>query len=73
MIIAIWVGALVAYLAFRLWYDGLGKPLTPDEIAHFSQLVQDQRRSGLEQPADSCHACASLWKRMTARNSSWST
>ena len=36
MTVAIWVGALVAYLAFRLWYDGLvRKPLTPDEIAHF--------------------------------------
>ena len=47
MIIAIWVGALVAYLAFRLWYDGLGKPLTPDEIAHFSQAFQDSADKGL--------------------------
>ena len=47
MIIAIWVGALVAYLAFRLWYDGLGKPLTPDEIAHFSQAFQDSADEGL--------------------------
>ena len=27
MAIAIWVGALLAYLAFRLWYDGLRKLL----------------------------------------------
>ena len=47
MIIAIWVGALVAYLAFRLWYDGLGKPLTPDEIAHFSKAFQDSADKGL--------------------------
>lgn len=47
MIIEIWVGALVAYLAFRLWYDGLGKPLTPDEIAHFSQAFQDSADKGL--------------------------
>ena len=47
MTIAIWLGALVAYLVFRLWYDGLGKPLTPDEIAHFSQLIQDSADQGL--------------------------
>ena len=47
MTIAIWLGALVAYLVFRLRYDGLGKPLTPDEIAHFSQLIQDSADQGL--------------------------
>lgn len=47
MIIAIWVGALVAYLAFRLWYDGVGKPLTPDEIAHFLQIIQSSGDEGL--------------------------
>ena len=41
MMIALWVVALVIYLAFRLWYDGLKKPLTPDEVAHFSAVFQD--------------------------------
>ena len=46
MEIAIWVVAAMIYLAFRLWYDGFGKPLTPDEIDHFLQLVQDRAGQG---------------------------
>ena len=46
MEIGIWVVAAMIYLAFRLWYDGLGKPLTPDEIDHFLQLVQDRAGHG---------------------------
>ena len=46
MEIAIWVVAAMIYLAFRLWYDGLGKPLTPDEIEHFLQLVQGRAGPG---------------------------
>ena len=47
MMISIWVAALVVYLTFRLWYDGLGKPLTPDEIAHFSAVFQESADNGL--------------------------
>ncbi len=47
MTIAIWGAAVLAYLAFRLWYDGLGKPLTADEIAHFAQVIQDSADEGL--------------------------
>lgn len=42
MTIAIWILTALIYLAFRLWYDGLGKPLTPGEIEHYSQLVTEQ-------------------------------
>jgi hypothetical protein len=47
MTIAIWILAAMTYLAFRLWYDGLGKPLTVDEIAHFSQIIQERAGEGL--------------------------
>jgi hypothetical protein len=40
MAIAIWVGALLAYLAFRLWYDGSRKPLTPREVEEYTRLLE---------------------------------
>ena len=40
MTVAIWLGALVAYLVFRLWYDGVSKPLTDDEVAHFVSILE---------------------------------
>src|SRR5210317_499724 len=46
--IAIWILAALVYLAFRLWYDGLGKPLTPDEIEHYLQLIRDRAEHGLD-------------------------
>lgn len=36
----IWLAAAVAYLAFRLWYDGWRGPLTPQETAHFMHLME---------------------------------
>ena len=42
MTIAIWILAALAYLAFRLWYDGTGKPLSASEIDHFLQLVRER-------------------------------
>lgn len=33
--LAIWLGALVLYGLFRLWYDGIPRPLTPAEIEAF--------------------------------------
>ncbi len=42
MAITIWFVAVFIYLAFRLWYDGPGKPLTPGEIEHFTQIIKDR-------------------------------
>ena len=36
----IWLAAALAYLAFRLWYDGWRGPLTPEETAHFMRLME---------------------------------
>jgi hypothetical protein len=36
----IWLAAALAYLAFRLWYDGWRGPLTPQETAHFMRLME---------------------------------
>lgn len=36
------MAAALIYLVFRLWYDGLGKPLTPAEIERFLQRIKDQ-------------------------------
>ena len=47
MMMTIWVVALVFYLVFRLWYDGLRRPLTPDEVAHFSAVLQESVDQGL--------------------------
>ena len=46
MTIGIWVFAFLAYLAFRLWYDGFRKPLTPDEIEHFVQIIEKLTSEG---------------------------
>jgi len=40
MTIGIWALAILAYLAFRFWYDGFRKPLTPDEIEHFMHKIE---------------------------------
>ena len=46
MTTAIWVGALLAYLAFRLWYDGVQKPLTTEEIAKFTSMLEQRAAEG---------------------------
>jgi hypothetical protein len=48
MAIAIWLGALVAYLAFRLWYDGFRKPLTDEEVAHFVSILERRAADGAD-------------------------
>lgn len=40
MIVGIWGGTLLIYLAFRFWYDGLRKPLTSIEIENFSNIFE---------------------------------
>lgn len=49
MFIAIWVVALLAYLAFRLWYDGLRKPLTAEEVENYMRLLE--QREDFDVPA----------------------
>ncbi|QFU76632.1 hypothetical protein EY643_13740 [Halioglobus maricola] len=40
MITAIWMVALAIYLAFRLWYDGLRKPLSVAEVEKYTRLLE---------------------------------
>ncbi|MEM8861859.1 MAG: hypothetical protein AAGD96_26350 [Chloroflexota bacterium] len=42
MSIGIWIGALLAYGAFRLWYDGLRGPLTSSEIEAFMAMLKQR-------------------------------
>lgn len=46
MAIAIWMAALLLYVVFRLWYDGLGKPLTAKQVEEYTQLLE--QRAGLD-------------------------
>jgi len=48
MEIAVWVVAVLIYLAFSLWYDGLGKPLAPEEIEHVMQIVGERADQDLD-------------------------
>jgi hypothetical protein len=48
MEITVWIVAAIIYLAFRIWYDGWRKPLTPEEVEHFSQIIGDRAERGLE-------------------------
>lgn len=45
----IWLGALVLYGLFRLWYDGIPRPLTPAEI---DDLVARLPKQSLDDPAE---------------------
>ncbi len=47
MSIIIWITAIVIYLVFKLWYDGLGKPLSAAEIENFIKLLEQQVADGL--------------------------
>ncbi|MEM7118430.1 MAG: hypothetical protein AAF614_38760 [Chloroflexota bacterium] len=49
MNIGIWVVALLVYLAFRLWYDGLRKPLIPSEIEHFTNILEKRANEGFDE------------------------
>lgn len=42
MTLAIWIIALLAYLGFRLWYDGWRKPMTAAEIEHYLAIIKGQ-------------------------------
>jgi hypothetical protein len=45
MSISIWAMALLMYLLFRLWYDGLRKPLTAKEVEKYVQLFEQRADS----------------------------
>lgn len=48
MSIGIWTTALLLYLAFRLWYDGIRKPLTSAEIEHFMKMLEERASDSLD-------------------------
>ena len=42
MALSIWVTTLLVYLVFRLWYDGLRKPLTAEEVEEHTRLFEQR-------------------------------
>lgn len=47
-VLIIWGAAALAYLGFRFWYDGLGRPLTADELTHFIQMLESRVGEALD-------------------------
>ena len=43
----IWLTAALAYLAFRLWYDGWRGPLTPQETDRLFRILQTLKDRGV--------------------------
>jgi hypothetical protein len=48
MALSIWLATLLVYVAFRLWYDGLRKPLTAEEVEEYTRLVEERDGAGDE-------------------------
>ncbi len=48
MTVTIWVLAALAYLAFRLWYDGPNKPLTSKEVEGYVRLLEEREDAAAE-------------------------
>ena len=48
MALSIWVTTLLVYLVFRLWYDGLRKPLTAEEMEGYTRLLEEHAGAGDE-------------------------
>ncbi|MDC0363113.1 hypothetical protein OAN12_08735 [Halioglobus sp.] len=48
MALLIWVITLLVYLVFRLWYDGLRKPLTAEEVEEYTRLFEQRAGAGDE-------------------------
>jgi hypothetical protein len=40
--VVLWASLAALYLGFRLWYDGGGGPLTPEEVAHYVALLEER-------------------------------
>ena len=50
MALSIWLTTLLVYVAFRLWYDGLRKPLTAAEVEEYTRLFEE--RAGADDEVD---------------------
>jgi len=48
MALSIWVTTFLAYVVFRLWYDGLRKPLTAEEVEEYTRLLEERAGAGDE-------------------------
>ncbi|NCF20230.1 MAG: hypothetical protein GWP63_18505 [Haliea sp.] len=48
MALSIWMTAFLAYVVFRLWYDGLRKPLTAEEVEEYTRLFEQRAGAGDE-------------------------
>jgi hypothetical protein len=42
------VTAILVYVVFRLWYDGLRKPLTAEEVEEYARLFEERASAGNE-------------------------
>ena len=42
MVLLIWVITILVYVVFRLWYDGLRKPLTAAEVEEYTRLFEER-------------------------------
>ena len=40
--VLLWSILAALYLGFRLWYDGGGGPLTPDEVQHYVAILEER-------------------------------
>ena len=40
--LVLWGVLAAIYLGFRLWYDGGGGPLTPDEVQHYVSILEER-------------------------------
>ena len=38
----LWLTLAALYAGFRLWYDGGGPPLTPEEVAHYTAILAER-------------------------------
>jgi len=52
MALSIWVATLLVYVAFRLWYDGLRKPLTAEEVEEYTRLFEQRAGAGASDEVD---------------------
>lgn len=50
MIVEIWLIAAFLYVFFRLWYDGIGRPLSSVEVEGFMVTLGERSEAGLHTP-----------------------
>lgn len=49
MSMIIWSVALVIYLLFRWWYDGVRRPMTPEEVENFMGILRNRGEAGIDE------------------------